>query len=76
MPERRHRKRGCVFAPITEQSMITFVPSCAVILVGPVMVTARTIVACKKHGKNVCITVKNELVEIASLRHLSFICTL
>ena len=43
MPERRHRRRGCLSAPITEHSMTTFVPSCAVTLVGPVMVTNPTL---------------------------------
>ena len=40
LPEIRHRIRGCVCTPVTEHSISTFMPSCAVLSLGPVTITA------------------------------------
>ena len=55
MPERHHRKRGCLSAPITEQSMTIFVPSCAVTLM---MVTIPTLKLGEISERGMCSVLK------------------
>ena len=44
IPEIRHCRRGCIFKPVTEHLMNTFVPSTTVVFLGPVMFTAPTMI--------------------------------